>query len=690
LVASRPRPKNIKSRRRRSERRTDSRFTPDELDKRLASTQKWILLLAAFVVPLIVLPESNFIDITSIPKTSSLRILGSLQAGVMLSRLLLRFTDGTDDPRQTIRTLLAPIRVSKPATFILGSITAVVVVSLISTVLSIVPHQSWWGRNPSGFESGEFSALMYVILAISAFITVRESRNSSILWQSLAVTGIAAGLVGFLQYFEISPLDISATQGERITGTNGNPIFFGAMLIMLAPVTIGLFFQRYQTSVVDRQKFWLAAIAVSSFLLSFSIIATLSRGPWLGLLIGGIAFVIMVAILVRSKAFIVPFIVMIVFIGIGITGATIIDRNLVPISETDPDAAEEAISAKTISRLGSAGTLSTRFNYWSLASEMALKRDTVPFTEDSPKIVRWLFGYGPDTFRFTGTQFSDGANLGYRLTTAHSDPFNRLAEQGFLGIISWIALWSSLLYGLISLLKRHSKNSKDASVWMAITLTTALGARFVEQLSGSPTPGGILVFWLIVGGLLAMLVKTGDVTPKRKILATHPSQPVKYVAFSGVALIALVSVIFAYDKGASYLLAAQSASFLHRPHIIEPEDAIDRLERSVSLAPDYPFYWHGLADIQFGFAENTSDPDEKLEALTRAYEYELKAYEINPLEIGEIYELAFASWELGKTGLAEYQQITIELYERLIILRPSDPLPRERLISLNEYIANNE
>jgi hypothetical protein len=229
---------------------------------------------------------------------------------------------------------------------------------------------------------------------------------------------------------------------------------------------------------------------------------------------------------------------------------------------------------------------------------MALGRDPIPYTKDSPKIVRWLFGYGADSFRYAGTFYATDLIFTRRFTAAHNDPINRLAEQGFLGLLAWIA----------------------------IAITAALVSRFAEQMFGSPTPGGVLVFWIIIGGLLAMLLRTGDVTPKRKILPTHSSLPMKYVAYSGVALIALISVILAYDKGASYLLATQSASFQNRPHIVSSKNAIDRLTRSVSLAPDVPYDWHGLAEVEFGIAENTTDPDLKFEALTRAYEYELKAY----------------------------------------------------------------
>ena len=626
-----------------------SAMSLDTLDQYLAKIQRWILVLAAFIVPLIILPESNFVDITSIPKTSMLRIFGSLQAGILLSRLLLRFTG---DPKSGLQSLLDPILASKPATLILGSIAAVAGVSIISTIFSIMPHQSWWGRNPSGFESGEFTALMYIVLSISALITAREAKHTNLLWITLAVTGFSASLVGFFQFLGLSPLDISATQGEQITGTNGNPIFFGAMLLMLSAITIGVLFEKYQTANAQAQKYWLAAMAIYSFIASVSLVSAFARGPYVGVLVGGIAAIILIALHARSKTTYIPAGVVMFFLVIGTLSALFIPTGR-PLLEGV--STETTTSARSIGHITGTNSINIRLRYWKMAANMAVDRDTVPFTNDAPKVVRWLFGYGPDTYRYAGSHFSDDVSFTRRLTSAHNDPLNRLAEQGFLGLLVWITLWISLLYGVFKLIQRSTAKFGDPSLWLALAITAALGGRAAEQMFGSPTPGGVLVFWLIVGGLVALLMNQ-NAKPQPRILATsstRPSQFMKYASYSGVAIIAVVSIVFAYDKGASYLIATQSASFLNRPHIIPAADAKSRLEKSIRLAPDVPYYWHGLTDIAFGRAEYTDDPSVKLAALTEAYEHELRAYEINPVEIGEIYELAFATWQLGNAGRTE-------------------------------------
>jgi hypothetical protein len=312
-----------------------------QLDLILSEVQLVLLMTAALLVPLVVLPESNFVDITSTPKTTLLRMLGTLQAGILISRLALAF-NATEQNRFT--ESLKAIKANRAVFAIVGSIVAVTAVSLISAVLSIMPHHSWWGRSPAGFESGEFTFLMYVVLSLSAFITIREINDKALLWKTLAITGVLAALVGFFQ---------------------------------------------------------------------------------------------------------------------------------------------------------------------------------------------------------------------------------------FLG----------------------------------------------------------------------------------------------------------------WDRGMNYLIATQMASFQYRSTVLSDDDAIGRLEKATAKAPDVQHYWHDLAEIEHGRAAPTNNPISKSEALSRAYEYDLKGHLANPLEIASVYKLAFSAWESGNAGRPELRQKAVELYVYLTEIIPSDELAKERLQILTDYLS---
>ena len=78
----------------------------------------------------------------------------------------------------------------------------------------------------------------------------------------------------------------------------------------------------------------------------------------------------------------------------------------------------------------------------------------------------------------------------------------------------------------------------------------------------------------------------------------------------------------------------------------------------------------------------------RAEALSKAYEYYLKAHQINPIEVSSIYRLPFSAWESGNAGRPEVKQEAIELYRKLTDIIPSDDLAKERLELLEGLIEN--
>jgi hypothetical protein len=661
---------------------TKSSFDLTTLDQVLSKIQLWILLSAIVVVSLIVLPESDFIDITSNPKSTFLRMLGTIQAGVLLSRLLISFSGYAENP---FTQSLQAIRTNKPALAILASIAAVTIISIISATLSILPQQSWWGRVPAGFEAGEFTALMYVVLSISAFVSISELNSSRIVWNALALTGILASLVGLFQFLGWSPLDISSTHNSKLTGTTGNPIFFGAMLVILAPITLGVIVSEYQRASKDLQRWWITALIAVSYLFSLSLFATGSRGPMLGLLVAGFTTLALLAATRRIRTNIVTLVLVLAFAGLG---ALTVNIDPVPqarvIGNEPVVGVTQSIASSALSDVTRTNTLDLRISYWKLSAEMAIDRDPVPYTNDAPKALRWLFGYGPDMFRFAGTHFSKDSIFTRRLTAAHNDPINRLVEQGFLGFTAWLSLWVSIAVGSIVLVRRTA--SSNTNIWLAITIGAALSGRFIEQLFGSPTPGGVLLFWILVGSLAALLMKPSQTIIKVPTPA-KPSPIRTYSTYASVTIIALVSVVLAWDKGASYLIANQIASFQYRSTEISADEAIERLEQATQLAPDVPRYWNDLAQIEHGRAASTQNQQTRIEALSKAYEYDLKGFEANPLEVNSIYTLAFSAWESGNAGRPELRQETLRLYEYLTEIFPSDALAQERLQILRDTLT---
>ncbi|MBT3995193.1 MAG: O-antigen ligase family protein, partial [Chloroflexi bacterium] len=426
------------------------------------------------------------------------------------------------------------------------------------------------------------------------------------------------------------------------------------------------------------------ATGAAAFVLSVSLIGTASRGPWVGAFAGGITAVVLLAIYGRTRLNIKPIAVATALIALGALLVTFVDPT--PLESTTSDETDSSAISSTLIGVGRTNTLDIRLRYWKLSADISTNREPVPQTTDAPKIVRLLLGYGPDSFRFAGTYFADSTTFTRRITAAHNDPINRLVEQGILGFLAWIGLWLSVAYGCLTLIRRSGNTLSNPYSWIAIAISVAFVSRFVEQLFGSPTPGGVLIFWILVGALSAMILSCSTHN-ERKQKVRSSSALTQYASYTAVLVILITSITVGWDKGANYLIANQKASFLYRTTVVPADEAIERLEKAAHLAPDVPRYWHDLAEIEHGRATSTENLQLKAAALSRAYEYNLKGYEANPMEIDSIYKLAFSAWESGGTGRPELRQEAVRLYERIIEIVPSDKLAKERLQLLNDFLS---
>ena len=107
----------------------------------------------------------------------------------------------------------------------------------------------------------------------------------------------------------------------------------------------------------------------------------------------------------------------------------------------------------------------------------------------------------------------------------------------------------------------------------------------------------------------------------------------------------------------------------------------------MKIAPDVPQYCNNLAKIEHGHAAACDYPVAKSEALSKAYGYDQKGFQANPMEVNNIYQLVFSAWEAGNNGLSELRQETIRLYERIMAIIPSDSLAQEGHKILTDALA---
>ncbi len=217
-------------------------------------------------------------------KVSVLRILASLMAAAWL---IIIFEEGK--PRwQPLAAYRRWQERGDLAVLVAGTVIAYIAVAAASTLFSVAPRISFSGSY--GRLEGLLTTLAYVLIFASVACRLVHPHQLRRLLDVTVLASIPVCLYGLLQHFRLDPLgwqSLFSQQEDRIFSTLGNPIFAGAYLIMVLPVTVahavGETVRLRETwSQILRLAICWTAVAMQLLVLWY----TGSRGPWLGGLVG--------------------------------------------------------------------------------------------------------------------------------------------------------------------------------------------------------------------------------------------------------------------------------------------------------------------------------------------------------------------------------------------------------------------
>lgn len=436
------------------------------------------------------------------------------------------------------------------------AVPGLLAITLLSTATSILPRISLWGSYERG--QGLYTFLAYFLLFFLTFeiahrAVVRERILDVILLASVPVSSYAA-----LQHYGLDILKWQ-TGGTATTvraiGTLGNPIFLGAYLIMVIPITLARIAPALER-LVRKRMVEVGPIVVYGALLVLQMLALFfaqSRGPVIGLLTGmAVGGMVLAARLRGRYALLIGAGVLILAVGIllfaRIGGLTRLTELFSPTTRT----ARQRVLA------------------W---------QGVVTLLRAEP--VRALIGYGPGTLREVLQPFLpvELARLvpDQDFDRAHNLMLDTWAEVGLLGVIAWLAVivislfqglrlvgiaqsdhrrvftgvvalgvglgfalplvarqaaWVgvSIVLGLlgalavypIAMLMRGAGQApqpagglgmhltKETSIWIPLALITAIVAHLGETLVGLPTVSTRLLFWVYVAMIAALYAQGAE------------------------------------------------------------------------------------------------------------------------------------------------------------------------------------
>ena len=197
----------------------------------------------------------------------------------------------------------------KPASFwrkpLVWPVLALMAAYLLSTALSVVPRQSFWGSYQR--LQGTFTMLSYIILFFITLGALQRQEQWRRFQYTVILVSLPIALYGVIQHYQLDPLPWGGDTTQRVAGNMGNSIFLAAYLIMAMPLTLERLIHATRKMLLDSRGSTTDALAAGALLFilviqALAILFTQSRGPWIGLAMGLYIFGLLVLTSLRQQA----------------------------------------------------------------------------------------------------------------------------------------------------------------------------------------------------------------------------------------------------------------------------------------------------------------------------------------------------------------------------------------------------
>jgi O-antigen ligase len=405
----------------------------------------WLTLSLIVGLPLVF--STALYRMYSAPKFSLL-LTGAAALAPLLTWTVMR----TPDRWGEIRCLFA----SRHVLFVI----LYLIVIVISTVLGVSPVASLFGSSYG--QMGLLTRLCFFIVFVSliAVVARSEKRFHAVLW-AMTLTGLAVATYAFMQFFGKDPFIQSRlytfeSEGGallRVNSTIGHSNYLGNFLLYVAPLGAGL-------GLASRGRARRAGLTAAT-LSVLAIIFTGTRGAWLGLVVAGLAFVMLLRSSRTEKVSEHRRRKIIWRAGIVALAALV----LFAIVSVSPAYRSIVLRARSLvhENTGAGRTL--------------LWRDSMKMVKDYA-----LIGCGPEGFRkaFLPYKSDELARLAPETNneSSHNSFIDAALSYGLLGAILYVAIIASSF----SLLLRARRRAADASSRIiASTLVASLAAVVVHN-----------------------------------------------------------------------------------------------------------------------------------------------------------------------------------------------------------------
>ena len=487
-------------------------------------------------------------------------------AALLLAALLLRISVW----RYSGHTATA----SEMAAAIPPASAGIAIALLLSTGLSIAPQISWHGTYMRAH--GAVMELCLLAVLVAQCVGLRRPAQLQRLLDTIVLAATISALYGILQHLKLDPAEWGqAFLGDRVSSTQGNPIFLGAYLVLTLPLTLACALQTLLRSTGGMRNHAQAALQLLSATMQvLAIWFTGSRGPLLGIAAGCLFMAIcQAAALNNRKALLALF---------GVAGAVLLFLYALNI----PNGPLEALRDRPyLGRLAhvwdttnrTESSTQVRIETWRHAKDALLTTPALIYadgTVDTWSRLRLLIGYGPETAGFVlppsyRTEFHNALFS----DRAHNMLWDTLLTTGIIGAVAAYWLWATLANKLLLQLGFLTGSKNRYGLWALQFAGATAGLLITMQLRSPELAAVALALGLAAGTLMFPVLST--------IVEPRTTQPVNFI------LLGLAGAAFAHFIEAQFGIATITTD-LHFVIVIALIWNWDQLQQPTQLTQPTP------------------------------------------------------------------------------------------------------
>ncbi len=468
-----------------------------KLDHYLDNMIIGVTLSALFFIPLLF----SYFDITAVfndLKIFTLHLAAILITIFWLWKILLTRLNTSPSSNNNNQWDLMKWAGRNPARWGLFGASIWIFAQVGATLLSPLPVISFFGgdESRSGYNLYDSLSLMVIFFAIA--FRFRSIQNLKLLVYTLAITGTITAAYGVAQHFGWDP--IGGNLALRVQASFGNTLNFGGYMVMAIPATIALIHMKRTDNMASS-----AIIALALSLQLAGIWFSGGRGPFVAAFASITTAFILTMFIGSNKAtfkFLIFLLIAIVIAAIVVAlpspkGDLGLDRFVGIAKELEPP---------TTTSTNIEGGLAGRFSIWGSSIKLATQWP-VPLEEPNlHRVLRPIFGLGPDMYVYSYPLVAQPSSWLRLVDHTHNYELQILMEQGFLGLIGFMALTGSLTICTVLIIKKHRKtkgNSDHAKIVILAILPAFIGKMF-ELQTGVARASDLAMTIALFGAVIAI------------------------------------------------------------------------------------------------------------------------------------------------------------------------------------------